>query len=319
MARKIDLPLQKPKTQPPKILKKEEPKTKTFESKIPTINKSQSKPEIPKDNRTRSPIQRNSRNKRRITFEEPCRSEPKFNNTRGLRNLKGLVSTNITEQRAAGIPSIQNRWDADWIKLTKNDRPNSVPTRISRFTQKASNKWRTGDNSAFEYDRPRIKRSGPSSRGSQKSPTLDIYPDWWGDGSQYNSRSTSRCKMNEDGEDDFDRKVAFNTKRNKILKNVPQQNTNAIKHEWHPSDETSPNEDESEECTEETNEEVRQVRKPMAPIVSSKQKQGTIYSKLHGKTKNMDEEEPPVKMKQSKSGYAITFSPNTKKKKRINK
>ena len=144
--------------------------------------------------------------------------------------MKESVEHSKTDQRPAGIPSVQNRWDADWMKLTKNDRPNSVPIRISRFTRKASNQWRVGDTSAFEYDKPRIKRSGPSSRGSQKSLTPDIYPDWWGDGSLYNSRSASRGKVDSDEGDDFDRKVAFNTKRNKILKNVPQQSTNIIKH-----------------------------------------------------------------------------------------
>ena len=59
----------------------------------------------------------------------------------------------------------------------------------------------------------------------------------------------------------------------------------------------------------------------MAPIKSTNKKNGTIYSKLQGKNINKDEkeEEPPVKMKQSKNGYAISFSPNGKKKKRENK
>ena len=48
----------------------------------------------------------------------------------------------------------------------------------------------------------------------------------------------------------------------------------------------------------------------MEPILSSKQKNGTIYSKLQGKNKNADEDEPPVKMKHSRNGYAITFSLN---------
>ena len=44
LARKTDLPLQKYPNQPAKILKKEELKNKKlFESKIPSINKSQSK------------------------------------------------------------------------------------------------------------------------------------------------------------------------------------------------------------------------------------------------------------------------------------
>lgn len=204
-----------------------------------------------------------------------------------------------------------------------------MPTRIGRFTQKASNRWRIGDTSIFEYDRPRIKRSGPSSKGSQRSSSnVDIYPDWWGDGSQYNSRSASRNRIDEDGLDDFDRKVAFNTKRNKILKNIPQSAKNAAKHNCHPSNENYSYEQESDENSEEvTEEETRNVRKPKAAKVPPKapqnvppkQKQGTIYSKLHGKSINKDSEEPPVKMKQSKSGYAITFSPTVNKKTRVNR
>ena len=58
-----------------------------------------------------------------------------------MRNLKEHIKTSKTDHRAAGVPSIKNRWDADWIKLTKNDRPNSVPTRISRFTQKSRGRF----------------------------------------------------------------------------------------------------------------------------------------------------------------------------------
>lgn len=251
------------------------------------------------------------------------------------------MKSNPDEQRPAGVPSIRNRWDHDWMKLTKNDRPNSVPTRINRFTHKAPNEWRIGDTSAFEYDRPRIKRSG--SRRSAGSGTAGIYPDWWGDASQYNSRSSQRSRSrnddDEDEVDDFDRKVTFKGERKRILQKM-QTSHRTHNYTAHPSDETQPaevsqSEEESpvkdnknprKEIVSQNKKQQIQSRNDRQsktynrndktkekPVVSNKQKQGTIYSKLQSRDVNQDRNEAPVKEKHSRNGYVVTFSPTQKK------
>lgn len=213
------------------------------------------------------------------------------------------------------------------MKLTKHDRPSSVPTRISRFTMKAPNKWRTGDTSAFEYDKPRIKRSGNSGSrgGSQKtnrSATTNIYPDWWGDGSAASSRSPSRNRKTTT-DDDNARRTTTQPRQPK----APKQGPNIHKYIAHPSDETRPqnetstdgiNQDEIvEEYTAEQESESRESQQtpPEKPVVPAKQKKGTIYSKLHNQTQAVPKNDVPVKSKSSKNGYAMTFSPTQNKKK----
>lgn len=274
---------------------------------------------------------------KKLTFKEPCRSEPRGEVRRGVRALKSSLKETVAQMRPAGVPSCKNRWDQDWMKLTRNDRPNSVPSRISRFTQKASHQWRMGDTSAFEYDRPRIKRSG--SRKSAQSGNLNIYPDWWGDGSVYDSkssrksRSRSRSKFDDEDVDDFDRKVTFKPDRKRILKKLPN-NFRQHNYAGHPSDETSPvgasitEEYQTEECqTEEVTEDeakeknrdigynkAQRKSKKNQPIVSNRQSKGTIYSKLKEREPEIDRNEAPIKTKHAKQGYAMTFSPNLKKK-----
>lgn len=153
------------------------------------------------------------------------------------------------------------------------------------------------------------------------------YPDWWGDGSIDNSkssyRSKSRSKYDEDEVDDFDRKVTFKIERKKILK----QSAPIIKnYNAHPSDQTPYEEDYSSEENEEyeESEEIeeqpqRRTRKPQRrnerPQVGAKIRKGIIYSKLNENPEKIDRDEEPVNIKHSKSGYAMSFSPNMKKKK----
>jgi len=150
------------------------------ETKIPTISQrtKQESQSTNYDSPKKVQPSRSALTNKKLTFKEPCKSEPRHEIARGFRTGKKTKKINHGAMRPAGIPSVQNRFDQDWMKLTKNGRPNSVPSRISRFTSKAPNKWRVGDTSAFEYDKPRIKRSG--SRRSAKSENGNIYPDWWG-------------------------------------------------------------------------------------------------------------------------------------------
>lgn len=320
LARKVDSPKQEKKA-PAKILKNGGKKT-SQESKIPRLSQ-----RLNQDTKKSQSYQQSPRGKKsghthkRLTFKEPCRSEPRNDYGRGIKSMKEVLKKNQAALRPAGVPSAKNRWDADWMKLTKNDRSSSVPTRISRFTQKAPQNWRLGDTSTFEYDKPRIKRSG--SRKSSNSEAANIYPDWWGDGSAYNSYSSSQKSRSRGRyeEDDFDRKVTFKENRKPILKNVPMQ-PKSHSYTAHPSDETpyeEASQTEEEPHSEETTEEKprnRSHRQPNKPIISEKQKKGTIYSKLNSRNQNLDRNEAPVKTKNSKSGYAMTFSPTQSKNKK---
>jgi hypothetical protein len=255
--------------------------------------------------------------------------------------MREIALRTAGEQRPAGVPSVKNRFDNDWMHLTKNDRPSSVPSRISRFTARAPTDWRH-DNSTFEYDKPVYKRSG--SRKSAKSDNVDIYPDWWGDGSAYASqssysRSRSRGRNEEYEKDDFDRKVTFKDQRKKILKQPPTkpvqpnyvvQTSNETTYEDEsPSEGEYTSEAQSEEKPrrqerhQERHQESRQGRRQgrhshrlTKPVATEKQMTGIIYSKLHTENEEADRENEHVRTKQSKNGYAMSFSPVVMKEKK---
>ena len=62
------------------------------------------------------------------------------------------------------------------------------------------------------------------------------------------------------------------------------------------------------------NKDEKKNRNRDLPLVSDKQKKGTIFSKLQSRNSHQERNEVAVKTKQSKSGYAMTFSPTNNKK-----
>ena len=332
--------MQDTKITPPKS------KERRFESKIPTISKRtksarEPKPDAIKPAKMQKPAGKATvKQDKKLTFQEPHSRSEQRGQRRGFKTLKETHVDNSQALRPAGIPSIRNRWDAEWMRLTRHDRPQSMPTRINRFTYKASHEWRDGDNSAFEVDRARIKRQGTSnSSHSQRNTVAAIYPDWWGDASYKNSRSAnkSRSRYDDDDVDDFDRKVTFKEKKSRVLKQLPQ--TNIRRYRGHPSDETSPAEDYNEPEEDSQAEEMpapkskpkskpKKVEFSPNPEVSTNTEKGTIYSKLRDQNKERPQKkqysrmklasthnEQVVGTKQTRNGFAMTYSPTSKKKK----
>jgi len=291
-----------------KILKNST-QSSTKESRIPKLSQRITQDKMKKK---KSPQKSKSQSQKRLTFQEPDRAEPQTEGRRGIRKMRDLAKSNMNGQRPAGVPSVRNRFDQDWMRLHKTGRPNSVPTRINRFTVKAPTDWRL-DNSTFEKDKPRIKRSG--SRKSAKSGTAVNYPDWWGDGSIHNSQSShysrSRSRYDENEVDDFDRKVTFKQERKRILK--PTRNNNFVSHAQNQASyEEEYLEEEEEEAEQETEEveeiQEQRVRRPQKvikrndkPQVGEKIRKGMIYSKLNSND-HSNEREEERSYRETKSG-----------------
>ncbi|CAI2373848.1 unnamed protein product [Moneuplotes crassus] len=307
-------------------------------SRIPKIRQRTKIEQVEK----KSPQKSKSQSQKRITFEEPSAIGPQTEGRRGARisaYSRDFPIRNL--DRPAGIPSVRNRFDQDWMRLHNTSRPSSVPTRINRFSSKAPTNWNL-DNSTFEKDRPRIKRSG--SRKSTKSNTAANYPDWWGDGSAYNSkssassRSRSRNKYKENDIDDFDRKVTYQAKKKPILKQTQSHTTRnnyiaAHSIQNHYQDPISPEPEDQYDETEEVEEfedtyeeepprrRAQHIQKKRSdkPQVGETIKKGTIYSKLNKESESIGRDEEPTNCRRTKGGYFLSFSPTGNKKKKTHK